>query len=146
MKPPCTFLVPIYLVRFLRKRQRDFGTVADYLRFLLTAAPGLRRRNHLPNINRVTRRYQPAGQHLVSVNARIPGEVWTELRCLAGGSGVTMCRMFVRLLEIDEAGGLFTEGAPTESVSNYRFEQGIDRSSGVTERHTWIYFTRAPPD
>ena len=135
-KPPCTLLVPASLEAFLRKRYREHGPVIAYLAFLLGRAASYRDQERLPGVDRVTRKYQSEDLSLQRWHVRVPGELWTQLRCLAGANGVTMSHMFVILVELDqedqERGR--NDGAPTFWGSKIRFWEGVGFGDGITRR------------
>ena len=128
-----------------------------YLRHLLSVAPVYRRAGLLPKIERTTRYYQRAGQGLDRWHVRVPAHHWTELRCLAGGCGVTMTHMFVILIEIEKSGKLkkalkkrnlkkeITGGPPTSFWKSIGFWEARVEDEGRTERHVMLVVEERPP-
>ena len=147
-KPPCTLLVPASLEEFLRWRYRQHGPVIAYLAFLLGRASIYRDQGRLPGVERVTRRYQAENRSLQRWHVRVPGELWTQLRCLAGASGVTMSHMFVILVELDQEDQDTgrNDGAPTFWGAKVSFLEGVGYADGVTRRKIrYITTPEAPP-
>ena len=136
VKPPCTLLIPARLQPYLRRRYREHGPLIAYMAFLLGKAAVYRARGLLPEVDRVTRKYQAEKLSLQRWHVRVPGELWTELRCLAGACGVTMTHMFVILVLLDEEDQKknSNDGAPTLLVRHVAFFQGVDLAKGITVR------------
>ena len=101
-KPACTLLIPAAIEGYLQRRYPRRGPVIAYLAYLLGKAGVYRAQGRLPIFERVTRKYQADQQCLQRWHVRVPGELWTELRCLAGSCGVTMTHMFVILIRLDQ--------------------------------------------
>ena len=130
------------------------GGVVRYFRHLLSQAPLYRAAGLLPKIERTTRFYQRSGQLLDKWHVRIPAHHWTELRCLAGGCGVTMTHMFVILMDIEKSGKLRkiwnrklrpTDDPPTPVWSKIGFwEARVDRDQ-ETRRHVVLIVEDQPP-
>ena len=148
-KPACTFLVPRDLEPFLRKQRDRHRWVIAYLQFLLGKAALYRAQGRLPNIQRVTRKYQADDPTIQRWHVRVPGELWTELRCLAAGCGVTMCNMFVILVRLDQQ----DEVRPKEHVGAWSslygksidFFEKVSLDDGVTRRVTLFRVSSDPP-
>ncbi|MCB1327017.1 MAG: DUF1564 family protein [Spirochaetales bacterium] len=151
--PACTLLIPESLVRYLRKRKRSCGGVVKYLRLLLSQVPAYRRAGLLPKVERTTRYYQRSGLGLDKWHVRIPAHHWTELRCLAGGCGVTMTHMFVILMKVEKSGKAkkwkgFKRGTgdrPTFRWLSIGFWEARVEENQETERHVMLVAERGPP-
>ena len=145
-RPLCSFLIPLRLEPFFQQRLQQFGGLAAYLNYLLLHAARLHDLECIPNVERVTRKYQRPRQQLQRYKARIPGDTWTILRCFSGGHGLTMCHMFVILMRLDQAGELDTmEAAASAIPTRVSFLQKIDLADRKTRRKTRITTCRAPP-
>ena len=148
-RPACTVLIPADLEPFLRKRRDEHRWVISYLEFLIGQAIRYRAEGRLPNVPRVTRRYQADDPTIQRWHVRVPGELWTELRCLAGSCGVTMCNMFVILIRLDQQDqerGRKDVGA-SPSVFGYRiaFLQSVCMDEGITRRRVIYEVSTDPP-
>ncbi|MCB1325908.1 MAG: DUF1564 family protein [Spirochaetales bacterium] len=148
--PACTFLIPARLLQYLTRRKKQCGGVVKYLKFLLARAPQYRRAGLLPKVERTTRYYQRSGQALDRWHVRVPAHHWTELRCLAGGCGVTMTHMFAILIEIEKSKKFrpdrtATDDPPTLIWKNVGFWEARVEDQLRTERHIVLVLERAPP-
>lgn len=150
--PACTLLVPRRLEPYLRKRKRRHGGVVRYLQHLLSQAPAYRAAGLLPNVQRTTRYYQRPRQQLERWHVRIPAHHWTELRCLAGGSGVTMAHMFVLLMKVERSKALErvrrdqgTNAVPTSLWEKIGFWEARVDFDLETRRFTRLFFHKKPP-
>ncbi|MCB1325342.1 MAG: DUF1564 family protein [Spirochaetales bacterium] len=148
-RPACTFLIPADLEVFLRKRRDDHRWVISYLEFLIGQALRYRAEGRLPEVPRVTRRYQADDPTIQRWHVRVPGELWTELRCLAGSCGVTMCNMFVILIRLDQQDQVRVPknvGA-SSCVFGYRivFLQSVCMDEGITRRSVVFEVSSDPP-
>ena len=146
-KPPCTLLVPAALEPYLRTRYRQHGPLIAYLAFLLGRAAVYRQQERLPEVDRVTRKYQRKKQNLQRWHVRIPGELWTELRALAGGCGITMSHMFVvlTLLDKEDQENRTHDGAPTFWGTKIALLEGVDIDEAVTRRKIRFRVDTDPP-
>ncbi|MCB1327722.1 MAG: DUF1564 family protein [Leptospiraceae bacterium] len=147
-KPPCTLLIPARLQPYLRKRYRKQGPLIAYMAFLLGKSAAYRAGGRLPEVDRVTRKYQAEKQSLQRWHVRVPGELWTELRCLAGACGLTMTHMFVILVLLDEEDQKVRthDGAPTFLGKKVAFFQGVDLTKGITVRKVRFVATDRPAE
>ena len=150
VRPACTFLVPAGLVPYLQGQTRKHGGVIRYLRHLLVMAPLYRRAGLLPKVERTTRYYQRSGQALDKWHVRVPAHHWTELRCLAGGCGVTMTHMFVILIKNEKSRKLKRKAKPTGDPptfqwSNIGFWEARVEDGLLTERHVMLVLESQPP-
>ena len=99
-RPACKFLVPFHLTGLLERRLRKFGDrMSDYLPYLIRRARG--QTGRLPSRGHFTTLYQEDALDLHPVNFRVSGEDWGEFKTIARGLGVSMCLLFVALLEMD---------------------------------------------
>lgn len=146
-KPACTLLIPAALEAFLRRRYKEHGPLIAYLAYLLGRAALYRAQGRLPEVKRVTRKYQEECLDLQKWHVRIPGELWTELRCVAGGSGVTMTHMFVILVLLDKEDLRRRQnvGAPAYWGLRISFMEGVDIQDGKTRRKIRYVVTGEPP-
>ena len=146
-KPACTLLIPADLEAFLRKRYKEHGPLIAYLAYLLGRAALYRGQGRLPEVKRVTRKYQEDNLALQRWHVRVPGELWTELRCVAGGSGVTMSHMFVILVLLDKEDLRRRQnvGAPTFWGLKISFMEGVDIEDGKSRRKIRYMVTEEPP-
>ncbi|MCB1324461.1 MAG: DUF1564 family protein [Spirochaetales bacterium] len=148
-RPACTFLVPQDLEPFLRRQRDRHRWVIAYLQFLLGKAALYRAQGRLPNVQRVTRKYQADDPTIQRWHVRVPGELWTELRCLAAGCGVTMCNMFVILVRLDQQ----DEVRPKTNVGAWSslygksidFFEKVSLEDGITRRRTFFRVSSDPP-
>ena len=152
VRPACTLLIPERLAPYLRKRKRKHGGVLRYLQHLLLQAPAYRAAGLIPNVQRTTRYYQRPRQQLQRWHVRIPAHHWTELRCLAGGSGVTMAHMFVLLMKAERSGALEqlrrywgASAVPTLIWKKIGFWEARVEPDLETRRYTQLFVQRAPP-
>lgn len=96
----CRFLVPERRVPLLdRMLSRRRMKMRAYLRHLIALARRVPEK--LPRRDRFTAWYQKPRQSLQKVNFRPSGRDWGEFKTIARGCGVSMCRLFVALLELD---------------------------------------------
>ena len=153
VRPACTLLIPERLTPYLRKRKRKHGGLLRYLQHLLRQAPAYRAAGLIPNVQRTTRYYQRPHQQLERWHVRIPAHHWTELRCLAGGSGVTMAHMFVLLMKAEKGGALErlrrfwgANAVPTLVWEKIGFREARVKPGLETRRHTRLFVSRAPPE
>ena len=146
-KPACTLLIPAAIEAYLQRRYPQRGPVIAYLAYLLGKAGLYRAQGRLPVFARVTRKYQADRQSLQRWHVRIPGELWTELRCLAGACGVTMTHMFVILIRLDQEDQKrkWNDRGPTFFGYRIRFFQSVGVRDGLTRRLASFVITDRPP-
>ena len=147
-KPACTFLVPASLEAYLRKRRDDHRWFITYLEYLVGQAARYRIEGRLPNVERVTRKYQADDPTIRRWHVRVPGELWTELRCLAGACGVTMSHMFVILIRLDREDQMTRPNVgASPRFFGYRitFLQSVGLDDGITERKVLFRVSADPP-
>ena len=149
-KPACTFLVPRELEDFLRRRRDDHRWVIVYLTYLLGQVGRYQAGGRLPIVERVTRKYQADDPSLQRWHVRVPAELWTELRCLAGACGVTMSHMFVILIRLDKED--LEKPVPNVGPSSFGygiravFCESICVASGQTRRQVLFSVSADPPE
>ncbi|MCB1325270.1 MAG: DUF1564 family protein [Spirochaetales bacterium] len=149
-KPACTFLVPRELEPFLRRRRDDHRWVIVYLTYLLGRSGAYHSQGRLPIVQNVTRKYQADDPSLQRWHVRVPAELWTQLRCLAGACGVTMSHMFVILIRLDKE----DQEKPVPSVGASSFGYGLRAvfceaiyvATGETRRSVRFAVCADPPE
>ena len=75
------------------------------------------RTGQLPRRGHFTTLYQEDALDLKPINFRVSGEVWGEFKTIARGLGVSMCLLFVALLEMDcESNDQVNEGSTKKRI------------------------------
>ncbi|MCB1324872.1 MAG: DUF1564 family protein [Spirochaetales bacterium] len=117
--PPCRFLVPERFQPELKQRLRKQNLdMRGYLKHLLRLAR--RRPDLLPLKRRITTKYQPNCQQLQKLNFRPEGRDWGEFKTIARGCGVSMCRLFVHLMLLDNDSKADVKAVATSFRTNLR--------------------------
>lgn len=102
---PSTLLIPRRLLNELERRCADSSSrgagVAGLLANILERSRALLQTGLLPHSEQLNCVYQPQGEDLARINFRPNESDWILLGQAAAAHGVSRCRMFVLLLELD---------------------------------------------
>ncbi|MCB1326230.1 MAG: DUF1564 family protein [Spirochaetales bacterium] len=107
----------MHLRPYVEARCQQFGKLSLFLAHLLRTE-ALRPGEELKRRNKLTTGYQAGGQRLQRRHFRCPISDWHELKCVARAYGISSCRLFIRMVEID---GRFIRVSPRYSGQRRQF-------------------------